>query len=94
LLPAGALKAAAAGTLDAAALMRGLKAAGVPVNDAITAALMTEAGEHARQLAIERRLRTRLRAAERPLYDLADLDTTDVGRLYALAAALIAQGAA
>ncbi|MDQ1541077.1 MAG: hypothetical protein QOH29_1803 [Actinomycetota bacterium] len=94
LLPASALKAAAAGTLDAAALTRGLKAAGVPVNDAITAALMTEAGEHARQLAIERRLRTRLRAAERPLYDLADLDTTDVGRLYALAAALIAQGAA
>ena len=94
LLPASALKAAAAGTLDAAALTRGLKAAGVPVNDAITAGLMAEAGDHARQLAIERRLRSRLRAAERPLYDLADLDTTDVGRLYALAAALIAQGAA
>ena len=35
-----------------------------------------------------------LRAAGRPTYQLADLDTTDIGRLYALAAELVEQGAA
>jgi anion-transporting ArsA/GET3 family ATPase len=94
LLPAADLKAAAGGNLDVAALTRGLKAAGIAANDAVTSALLVEAGEHARQLAIERKLRARLKAAGRPTYHLADLDTTDVGRLYALAAALIEQGAA
>jgi anion-transporting ArsA/GET3 family ATPase len=88
------LKAAAAGTLDAAGLSRGLKLAGVSADDAVTSGLLTEAGDHARQLAIERRLRAKLRASERPMYQLPDLDTTDVGRLYALAAALTEQGAA
>jgi anion-transporting ArsA/GET3 family ATPase len=94
LLPAADLKAAAAGNLDVETLTRGLKAAGITANDAVTSALLVESAEHARQLAIERKLRARLRAADRPTYHLADLDTTDVGRLYALAAALIEQGAA
>src|SRR5207237_2277113 len=94
LLSTAALKAAAAGTLDAAGLARGLKLAGVTAEDAVTSGLLAEAGDHARLLAIERRLRAKLRASGRPLYDLPDLDTTDVGRLYALADALINQGAA
>ncbi len=53
-----------------------------------------EAEDHALQLAIERKLRLRLRAAARPTYQLHDLDTTDIGRLYALAAELVEQGAA
>jgi hypothetical protein len=56
--------------------------------------LSMEAAEHALQLVVERKLRTRLRAAARPTYRLHDLDTTDVGRLYALAAELVEQGAA
>ncbi|MDQ1485302.1 MAG: hypothetical protein QOJ62_995 [Actinomycetota bacterium] len=94
LLPAAQLKAAAAGHLDLAALSRGLAAAGLPSDDAVTAGLGLEAAEHAGQLAVERRLRTRLRTSGRPTYQLPDLDTTDVGRLYALAAELQHQGAA
>jgi anion-transporting ArsA/GET3 family ATPase len=94
LLPAGALKAAIAGTIDLTATAACLESAGVSSTDAITEALAAEASDHAQQLAIERKLRTALRAADRPTYDLVDLDTTDIGRLYALAAALRQQGAA
>jgi anion-transporting ArsA/GET3 family ATPase len=94
LLPTTELKAATSGTIDVTAVARGLKSAGLPATDAITSGLVIEASEHAQQLAIERKLRTRLRAATRPMYQLHDLDTTDVGRLYALAAELVEQGAA
>ena len=94
LLPKAEWKAASTGAIDLTALARGLKSAGLPAGDAITAGLSTEAADHALQLAIERKLRTRLRAAARPTYQLHDLDTTDVGRLYALAAELVEQGAA
>ena len=36
----------------------------------------------------------KLKAAQRPIYQLPDLDTDDIGRLYALAGELAAQGAA
>jgi hypothetical protein len=94
LLPTNELKAATSGAIDVTALARGLKSAGLPANDTITAGLSIEASEHAQQLAIERKLRARLRSAARPTYQLHESDATDVGRLYALAAELVAQGAA
>jgi anion-transporting ArsA/GET3 family ATPase len=94
LLPKAEWKAASSGAIDLTALARGLKSAGLPAGDAITAGLSMEAADHALQLAVERKLRVRLRAAGRPTYQLHDLDTTDVGRLYALAAELVEQGAA
>ncbi|HEY8729886.1 MAG TPA: ArsA-related P-loop ATPase [Acidothermaceae bacterium] len=94
LLPTALLKAASAGTIDLAAVARGLKEAGLPAGDAITAGLALEAAEHAEQLATERKLKTKLRSAGQPLYTLPDLDATDIGRIYALAASLREQGAA
>ncbi len=66
----------------------------MPADDDITAGLVVEAAEHAEQLSTERKLKAKLRAPDRPIYTLADLDTTDVGRIYALAASLREQGAA
>ncbi len=63
LLPTSELKAATTGAIDVTALARGLKSAGLPASDAITAGLSIEASEHAQQLAIERKLRARLRSA-------------------------------
>ena len=94
LLSASDLKAAAAGRLDEDALRRGLAAGGIKPDDRVLGGLASEAGEHARQLTIERKLLARLKTAERPMYQLPDLDTSDVGRLYALAAELTNQGAA
>ena len=93
LLPTAGLKSAGNGTIDVTAIARGLKRAGLPASDAITAGLSLEASEHAQQLAIERKLRSRLRSVDRPTYQLHDLDSTDVGRIYALAAELVEQGA-
>src|SRR5207237_4260307 len=87
-------KAADAGTLDLTAVARGLKEGGLPAGDDVTAGLALEAAEHAEQLGTERKLKAKLRAPDRPLYPLAELDTTDIGRIYALAASLRAQGAA
>jgi anion-transporting ArsA/GET3 family ATPase len=94
LLAPANLRAAATGHLDHAAVRRGLKIAGLSADDATSEALCREATEHARQVSIERRLHTRLKAAGQPMYELPDLDTNDIGRLYALAAELSAQGAA
>lgn len=94
LLPTALLKAASAGAIDLAALARGLKEAGLPADDDVIAGLATEAAEHAEQLSTERRLKAKLRAPDRPIYTLPDLDTTDVGRIYALAGRLREQGAA
>jgi anion-transporting ArsA/GET3 family ATPase len=93
LLSTAGLRSAGKGAIDVSAIAHGLKRAGLPATDLITNGLAIEAKEHARQLAIERRLRSRLRSAERPTYQLHDLDSTDVGRLYALAAELVEQGA-
>jgi anion-transporting ArsA/GET3 family ATPase len=87
-------RAAAAGRLDSAALRAGLKAAGVDVDDATASALAAEAAEHARRAAVERTLRKRLLASGRPLYELPDLDSFDIGSLYLMAAHLAHQGAA
>jgi anion-transporting ArsA/GET3 family ATPase len=94
LLAPADLRAAAAGRLDAALLRKGLAAAGLDPDDATVAALTCEAVDHAKQVGVERRLRGRLKALDRPTYELPDLDTDDIARLYALAAELTGQGAA
>ncbi len=94
LLPPGALRSAAADRLDVGALVRNLKAAGVNADDAIADALAKEARDHARQVAVERKLRNELKSTGQPIYDLSDLDTDAGARLYALAAELTQQGAA
>ena len=94
LLPAWALRSAAGDRLDAGLLQRQLKSAGLPTDEATIDGLRLQASEHARQVNVEHRLRNRLRAAGLPTYELPDLDTDDVARLYALADVLAHQGAA
>ena len=67
---------------------------GAGVETATVDLLVREATEYARRSAVQRRLRTQLKAAGRPMYDLPDLDEPAITRLYTLAAALTAQGAA
>lgn len=94
MLPSSALKSAAAGKLDIESLREGLAAGGIKPDDDTVRGLAVEATDHARQISAQRRLLTKLKAARRPIYELPDLDTDDIGRLYALAAELAAQGAA
>ena len=95
LLPKAELKAASAGAIDLTALARGLKSAGLPAGDAITAGLV-DRSRRSRPAAGDRTQAAHADCARphgRPI-NSHDLDTTDVGRLYALAAELVEQGAA
>jgi anion-transporting ArsA/GET3 family ATPase len=94
LMAASDLRTAAAGRIDPKSLTRGLAAGGIDPDEAMVTGLCIEAAQHARQVTMERRLRNKLKAADRPMYELPDLDTFDIGHLYALAAELIEQGAA
>ncbi|MEW2359146.1 ArsA-related P-loop ATPase [Spirillospora sp. NPDC029432] len=88
--------AAAAGTLDAEGILRGVKAAGLEHDaEAITAVLAAEAGEHARRTSLQRREKDRLEKIDRPRYTLPFLsDGMDLAGLYDLAESLREQGAA
>ncbi|MFB4316330.1 ArsA-related P-loop ATPase [Actinomadura sp. 21ATH] len=88
--------AAAAGTLDAEGILRGVKAAGLEHGaEAITAVLAAEAGEHARRTTLQRREKERLEKIDRPRYTLPFLsDGMDLAGLYDLAESLREQGAA
>jgi anion-transporting ArsA/GET3 family ATPase len=89
------LDAAAAGSLDIAALGAGLKAAGVGDDDRLAADLAAELREHALQVRMQDQARETLEAAGRPMYELPVLaDGIDLAGLYQLAAALRQQGAA
>ena len=93
LLPAPDLAAAEAGSLDVASLASGLKEAGLEADDALVAALATEAGDHAQRVALEERGRDSLAALQRPSYELPLLsDSVDLGGLYELATLLKEQG--
>jgi anion-transporting ArsA/GET3 family ATPase len=94
LLPSSALRSAAAGKLDTELLRQGLASGGIKPDDETLQGLTSEATDHAQQVGAQRRLHTLLKAAQRPIYQLPDLDTDDIARLYALAAELAAQGAA
>ncbi len=93
-LTSAQLRTAAAGEIDTASLRKGLATLGITTDDAISEGLATQATDYAQQLAQERRLLAKLKAADRPLYLLPDLDTSDVGRLYSFAAQFQAQGMA
>lgn len=89
------LAAAAKGKLDRDELARGLKAADLYTGDDLIVALGTEAREHAKRVALERRERRTLARLRRPRYEIPLLtDGVDLGGLYHLAESLRAQGAA
>jgi hypothetical protein len=92
--PSAALKRAPGGKLDTELLREGLASGGLKPDDETVRGLASEATDHALQVSAQRRLLTKLKAAQRPIYQLPDLDTDDIGRLYALAGELAAQGAA
>ena len=95
LLDQADLAAAASGSLDAAELTLGLKAAGINDNHGLAADLMTELREHAQQVALQNRERDELLTAGRPHYELPMIpDGIDLAGLYQLAAVLRKQGAA
>jgi anion-transporting ArsA/GET3 family ATPase len=94
LLSSSDLKAAAAGKVDIEAIAHGLKVGGLTADERTATALRDEAVAHAQQLAIERKLRTKLKQVGCPIYDLPELDRFDIGRLYVMAAELGRQGAA
>jgi anion-transporting ArsA/GET3 family ATPase len=94
-LRARELTAAAAGKLDAAEVAAGLSAAGLPASASAVDALLLEAREHAARVALEKRERSRVRAAARPVYELPALaGGIDLGALYSFAGVLVGEGMA
>ena len=93
-LPDRSVAAAADGRVDAARIRTGLATAGVDLAPAVLDGLVTERVEHAVRVEVEAVAMKRLRAAGRPLLELPNLvDGVDLGTLYELADALVAQGA-
>ena len=89
------LTAAASGTLEADALVTGLKLAGIGEEQSLAADLAVELREHALQVRLQDRVRQTLSTADRPQYELPMLtDGVDLAGLYELATALREQGAA
>ena len=95
LLPSVDLDRAARGELDARALARGASLAGLELDERTAGVLVAEAGDHARRVALEQRLRTDLAAVGRPVVELPLLpDGGDLAGLYRLADEISEQGAA
>ena len=93
LLPADDLVAARAGALDPVALTEGMRLAGLEPDARLVGTLLAEATDHADRVELEESGRERLRALERPTYELPLLaDAVDTGALLALAALLREQG--
>jgi anion-transporting ArsA/GET3 family ATPase len=93
LLPADMIDPAARGDLDTSALARGLKRAGLDVNEHLVAALAGEAADHAGRVALEERERRVLAGLGRPTFELPVInDAADLSGLYDLAARLTEQG--
>ena len=87
------LAAAEAGTLDTAALAKGLTDVGLDAS--LAPVLAGEASDHAARVALEERGRDALSALQRPSYELPLLpDSVDLGGLYELARMLKEQGLA
>jgi hypothetical protein len=92
-LPDRSVAPAADGRVDAGRIRAGLAAAGVDLAPAILDGLVAETVEHAVRAAAEATAMSRLRAAPAPLLELPNLvDGVDLGTLYELADALVAQG--
>lgn len=85
-LPAEALAAARAGTLDRDALERDLVGAGVAVADGLVDGLLEEAADHAERRALEDSQRDLVARIGVPTYELPRLaGGVDIGALYELA---------
>ena len=95
LTPEG-LREALDGTLDVDEVRAGVEAAELPRKlnvNTVTKVLMTEAAEHAERVQLEQTERDRLNAAERPIYELPEMNGgIDLGALYAMARMLREQG--
>ncbi|MDP9407500.1 MAG: ATPase [Actinomycetota bacterium] len=95
LLPTAELDRAAQDRLEPAALARSASTAGLDLDERIAAVLVAEAGEHARRVALEQRLRGDLADLGRPVVELPLLpDAGDLACLYRLAGEITEQGAA
>jgi hypothetical protein len=85
--------AAADGRVDAGRIRTGLAAAGLDLTPAVLEGLVAETVEHAGRVEAEAAAMNRLRCAARPLLELPNLvGGVDLGTLYELAEALVAQG--
>jgi anion-transporting ArsA/GET3 family ATPase len=95
LLPAAELERAAADRLDPGALAEAASSAGLELDRGTASVLVAEAGEHARRVALEQRLRGELVDLGRPVVELPLLpDAGDLACLYRLAGEITEQGAA
>lgn len=94
-LPAPALAAARAGSLDAAAVRADLDRAGLETDDALVDDLLGLARDHADRRALEEVQRARVAELQRPSYELPRLTGgVDLGALHDLARLLRDQGMA
>jgi anion-transporting ArsA/GET3 family ATPase len=92
-LPDRSVAPAADGRVDAGRIRTGLATAGVDLAPAVLEGLVVETVEHAVRVAAEAAAMSRLRAGPGPLLELPNLvDGVDLGTLYELAEALVAQG--
>jgi hypothetical protein len=92
-LPDRSVAAAADGRVDAGRIRTGLAAAGVDLAPAVLEGLVAETVEDAVRVEAEAAAMNRLRCAADPLLELPNLvDGVDLGTLYELADALVAQG--
>lgn len=87
------LVAAGRRTLPDGLIVEGLRAAGLPDDDAVVAALEDEAADHAARMGLQSDQRVRLAEAGRPILELPHVpDGIDVAALYALGDRLREQG--
>lgn len=92
-LPADLLATAAVGSLDAAALRKGLAAVGVAADKAMLAGLAEEVRRRAVRTLDAERCRTELIALDLPMLQLPNLpDGVQLGEVFELAESLTAQG--
>jgi anion-transporting ArsA/GET3 family ATPase len=94
ILSAADQKAGVSNSFDRLAIARSLAGIGAGSEAVFADTLADEAAEYAKHIALQKRLRTKLKSAGRPMYELPNLDEPTINRLYSLAAALTAQGAA
>jgi anion-transporting ArsA/GET3 family ATPase len=93
LLPAAAVKSAAAGKIDTDEIARSLKTVGLDADSDTVAALAGEAKDHAGRVQLEEQERQVLHALDRPTYELPLIDdATDMAGLQDLAQRLQTAG--
>jgi anion-transporting ArsA/GET3 family ATPase len=94
ILSAADQKAGSNDALDPLVVARSLERLGAVAEAGFAGTLVDEAAEYAKHIALQKRLRTTLKSAGRPMYELPNLDEPTISRLYSLAATFTALGAA